>query len=233
MGDLAELKYELKKAANPMQASVLQRYFKTGRGEYGEGDVFWGIKVPVQRQITEKFIDLDFADIEKLLRSEIHEHRFSALVILCLKYKKADEKGKTKIFDFYLKNASGINNWDLVDTSAPLIVGEYLLSRPRKILYELAGSKNLWERRIAVLASFAFIKNGDFADSLALAKILLTDKHDLIHKAVGWMLREVGIRNREIEEGFLNENHSKIPRTALRYAVEKFSASKKRRYLGK
>lgn len=233
MCNLAGLNDDLKKAVDPQRARLSGRYFKTGKGEYGEGDVFLGIKVPVQRQIAKKYVGLDLSDIEKLLKSEIHEHRLTGLIILCAKYKKADEKGKKEIFDLYLKNTAGINNWDLVDTSAPNIVGAHLLNRSRKILYSLAVSKNLWERRIAILAVFAFIRNNDFADALALAKILLSDKHDLIHKAVGWMLREIGNRNREVEEGFLNENHSKIPRTALRYAIEKFDPAKRKRYLGK
>ncbi|MCK5122781.1 MAG: DNA alkylation repair protein [Candidatus Pacebacteria bacterium] len=227
MPSLSQLKKELKKLADPKQAEVLQRFFKTGKGEYGEGDIFLGIKVPVQREVADKFQELSLKDIEKLLDSRIHEHRMMALFVLIKQYKKADENTKKKIFDFYLKNAKNINNWDLVDLSAPKIVGDYLLDKPRSALYKLAKSENLWEKRIAIISTWIIIRNNEFDDTLKIAKILLNDKHDLIHKAVGWMLREVGKRDQELEEEFLQKHYLKMPRVMLRYAIEKFKEKKK------
>ena len=228
---ILQLKKELQNSANPKQAVNLQRFFKTGPGEYGEGDVFLGIKVPVQRQVAKKYPDLSLAEIQQLLRSKIHEHRMVALFILVRQYEKGDTELKKKIFDLYLKNTKNINNWDLVDLSSPNIVGNYLLNKPRKILYRLAKSKLLWERRIAVLATFAFIRQNDFRDALALAKMLLNDKHDLMHKAVGWMLREAGKRDQILEVRFLDKYARKMPRTMLRYAIEKFSQAKRNHFL--
>ena len=234
---LIQLKKELKELSNPKQAEVLRRFFKTGKGEYGEGDIFFGVKVPVQKNVANGFKDLSLEDLEKLLNSKIHEHRMTALFILINQYKKADEREKKIIFDFYLKNTKNINNWDLVDISAPKIVGDYLIEKPRVVLYKLAKSQpkagNLWERRIAIIATLAFIKNNDFSDTLKISKILLSDKYDLIHKAVGWMLREVGKRDQEIEEKFLKKYYSKMPRVMLRYAIERFDEKKRKFYLGK
>ena len=230
---LTQLKKELKKISSPRQAKILQRFFKTGKGEYGEGDIFLGIKVPEQRKVADKFQELSLKDIEKLLNSKIHEYRMSALFILIKQYEKADEEYKKEIFNFYLKNTKNINNWDLVDLSAPKIVGDYLLNKPRKILYKLARSSNLWERRIVIISTWIFIKNNEFDDTLKIAKILLNDKHDLIHKAVGWMLREVGKRDQKIEEEFLKKYYLKMPRTMLRYAIERFNEKKRKFYLGK
>ena len=207
---------------------------KTGKGQYGYGDVFVGVTVPEQRKVAKDYKDLELKEIEKLLKNKIHECRFTALLILVEQYKNADEKTKEKIARFYLAHTKYINNWDLVDLSAPTIVGDYLLKRDRKILYKLAKSKNIWERRIAVLATFAFIKNKETEDSFALAEILLTDKHDLMHKAVGWMLREIG---KHCSRGelitFLNTHKSKMPRTALRYAIEHFSPLERKKFLAK
>jgi len=233
MNNLRYLKKKLNKLANPKQAKILQGFFKTGKGEYGEGDVFLGIKVPIQRKLALEFKDLKLSDIQKLLNSKIHEERLIALFILIGQYIKSDATGKKLIFNFYLKNTKNINNWDLVDLSAPNIVGNYLLNKPRKILYKLVKSKNLWERRTAVLATFSFIRNNDFKDVLKISKILLSDKHDLIHKAVGWMLRETGKRDEKILEKFLNENYIKMPRTMLRYAIEKLNNEKRGFYLKK
>ena len=233
MPSLTQLKKELKKLANPKQAEVLQRFFKTGKGEYGEGDIFLGIKVPVQREAADKFQELSLKDIEKLLDSKIHEHRMMALFVLIKQYKKADENTKKIIFDFYLKNTKNINNWDLVDLSTPKIVGDYLLDKPRSVLYKLAQSKNLWERRIAIISTWIIIRNNEFDDTLKIAKILLNDKHDLIHKAVGWMLREVGKRDQKLEEEFLKKHYLKMPRVMLRYAIEKFEEKKRKSYLNK
>jgi len=228
---LTELKKEIKKAAKPADAVILQRFFKTGKGEYGEGDKFVGIKVPVLRAIAKNFYSLELDDIKDLITSPVHEERMISLFILIQKFAKADDKLKEKIFKLYLKNTRTINNWDLVDLSAPQIVGGYLMDKERTILYELAVSKSLWEKRISMLATFTFIKKGSFNDTIEIAKILLSDKHDLIQKAVGWMLREVGKRDMETEEEFLKEYYKVMPRTMLRYAVEKFPEDKRKFYM--
>jgi 3-methyladenine DNA glycosylase AlkD len=224
---------ELNKLKNPAKAKILAGFFKTGKGEYGEGDVFLGITVPLQRVVAKKFTDLELAEIQKLLNSEIHEHRLVALLILVEKYRKGDEKEKGKVVKMYLKNTTKINNWDLVDLSAHYILGNYLLERDRKILYKLARSKNLWEKRIAIISTFAFIRAGEFDDTLKISEILLKDTHDLIHKAVGWMLREVGKRDQRVEEKFLLRYYSDMSRTTLRYAVERFPEKKRQFYLKK
>ncbi|MBS3166082.1 DNA alkylation repair protein [Candidatus Woesearchaeota archaeon] len=243
MNILSQLLSDMQQLANPEKAKLLSGFFKTGKGEYGEGDIFWGIVVPEQRKIAQKYIELSLPEIQKLLSSKIHEHRLTALIILTLQYKKEEkekgeqegEKTREKIFNFYLNNTKYINNWDLVDLSAPNIVGSYLLhkdSKDRLILYKLAKS-HLWDRRISILATFTFIKNNQLEDSLKLAEILLNDKHDLIHKAVGWMLREIGKRDQSVEEKFLNKHYQTMPRTMLRYAIEKFDEKKKRYYMRK
>lgn len=228
---LAELRKEIKTVSNPDNAKFLQRFFKTGKGEYAEGDVFLGIVVPVQRQIAKKYTELSFDDLEKLITSKYHEERLIALLILVERFKKASEDEKDKIIKFYLKNRKGINNWDLVDLSAPKILGEYLLNKDRKILFRFAKSKDLWEKRIAVLSTFTFIKNNDFNDALKIYEILVYDKHDLIHKAVGWMLRELGKIDLKTEEKFLKKYYKTMPRTMLRYAIEKFPEKKRKAYL--
>lgn len=230
---LARLREELEKSSDKSQAQLLQRFFKTGKGEYGEGDIFLGIKVPTQRQIVKNYIELSFNDLQRLLKSKVHEERFCALAILCRKYTKADDKEKKKIFEFYIKNANEgrINNWDLIDLSAPNIVGDFLLNKDRKILYQFASSKNLWKKRIAILSTFTFIRQNDFDDALKISELLLSDEHDLIHKAVGWMLREVGKRDVAAEEKFLKKHYRKMPRTCLRYAIEKFDKEKREYYL--
>ena len=231
--NLTQLKKELKELSNPKQAEILQGFFKTGKGEYGEGDIFLGIKVPVQRKVANKFQDLSLEDLEELLNTKIHEYRMTALFILIEQYERGDKIEKKKIFNFYLKNTRNINNWDLVDVSAPKIVGDYLLNKPRSVLYKLAKSNNLWERRIAIISTFTFIRNNEFRDTLKIAEILLNDKHDLIHKAVGWMLREVGKRDQKTEEEFLQKHYLKMPRVMLRYAIERFEERKRKFYLGK
>ena len=222
---------EIKKRENKEQAKALARFFKTGKGQYGEGDIFLGMKVPESREIAKKFKDIPMKEVQGLLNSKIHEHRLIALFILIDKYKRESEQEKKKIFDFYLKNTRNINNWDLVDLSAPNIIGDFLLikRKERKILYVLVKSKNLWERRIAVLATFAFIREKQFDDVFRIANMLLRDKHDLIHKAVGWMLREVGKRDCKKEKEFLTKYCSRMPRTMLRYSIEKFN-EKERKY---
>jgi len=222
---------EIKKHEDKEKAKVLLRFFKTGKGEYGEGDVFLGIIVPEQRAIAREFKDISFSEAQKLLDSKIHEHRMIALMILIEKYKKADEAGKEKIFKLYLKNTKNINNWDLVDLSCPQIVGDFLLSRDRSILYSLAKSKNLWERRIAIISTFAFIRNDQFGDTFKIAEILLEDEHDLLHKAVGWMLREIGKRDEKKEKEFIAKHCTDMPRTMLRYSIERFPEKDRKRYL--
>lgn len=228
---LESFRKELNKKANKDHAKILQRFFKTGPGEYGEGDIFIGLKVPVIRSIIKANLDLTFKEIHELIKSPIHEERLSALLILVKKFEKADEKVKEKIFNFYFKNIKFINNWDLVDLSAPNIVGNFLLNRDKKLLYKLAKSENLWEKRIAILSTFSFIKVDNFDDSLKISDILLNDKHDLIHKGVGWMIREIGKRSLTTEEEFLKNRYRNMPRTMLRYSIEKFPENKRQAYL--
>lgn len=229
----SNIKRDLEKLADPKKAKILSRFFKTGKGEYGEGDIFLGIKVPNQRKVAAKHKDITLEDVQELLESRVHEHRLTSLFILVSKYKKADDLSKKEIVDFYLKNTKNINNWDLVDSSAPYIPGNYLLDKDKSILYTLAKSGNLWERRISMLSTYAFIRNNEFEDALKIAEILLDDKHDLIHKAVGWMLREVGNRNLEKEKEFLKKHCKNMPRTMLRYAIEKFDKGTRKEYLNK
>lgn len=230
---LDNVKADLQTLADPEKAKILSRFFKTGKGQYGEGDVFLGIVVPKQRTVAKKYSGLPLRDIGRLLTSEIHEHRLVALIILANAYKNADTEDRERIVDFYLKQARNINNWDLVDLSAPNILGEYLLNKDRTVLYRLAGSKNLWERRIAIMSTFAFIRKNDFKYTLRISELLLNDSHDLIHKAAGWMLREVGKRDLKAEEDFLERHYSLMPRTMLRYAIERFGAEKRRMFLHK
>jgi 3-methyladenine DNA glycosylase AlkD len=278
MNDLGSLRTELKKLADPKRAKLLQGYFKTGKGEYGEGDIFLGLTVPAARETAKKYVDLSFKDIKSLLASKFHEERLIALLILVQKFNKGDEKDQKEVYEFYLNNTDGINNWDLVDLSSHEIVGRYLLglthslnnssvpsgntslvfndksdlpaassclkdsrktvknqfceeSRPEKILIELAKSKNIWERRIACISTFEFIRNNRLDDSIRLAEMLVKDKHDLMHKAVGWMLREVGKKDLKMEIAFLDRHYKKMPRTMLRYAIEKFPKKLRLAYL--
>ncbi|HHI04106.1 MAG TPA: DNA alkylation repair protein [Candidatus Woesearchaeota archaeon] len=232
---LNQLKKDLRKLANSKKGKDLSKFFKTGKGEYGEGDIFLGIAVPNQRKIAKKYATLSLGEIQDLLSSKIHEHRLTSLFILISKFENGNNKLKKEIFDFYLKNTKNINNWDLVDLSAPKILGAYIIDhlKEKKILYKLAKSKNLWEKRIAMLSTFAFIKNNEFDDALKISKILLKDEHDLIHKAVGWMLREIGKKDQKTEEKFLKKHYKKMPRTMLRYAIEKFQKNKKEFYMKK
>jgi 3-methyladenine DNA glycosylase AlkD len=228
---LNELKKTVKKLANPAQAKILSRFFKTGEGEYGEGDKFLGIKVPISRAIAKQFNDLSLEEIQEVIKSSIHEERLIALFILTEQFRKADEPKKKIIFNFYLKNTKRVNNWDLVDLSAEKIIGAYLMDKDKKVLFKLAKSKNLWERRIAIMSTFHFIRNGFYETTLEIADLLLKDEHDLIHKAVGWMLREIGNRNLAVEEKYLKNNYKTMPRTMLRYAIEKFPEQKRQSYL--
>lgn len=217
--------------ANPNKAEFLAGFFKTGKGQYAEGDRFLGITVPAIRQLARQFRQLGLLDCERLLRSAYNDERLLALLILVEQYRKGDANIKNKVYQVYLNNRHRVNNWNLVNSSAPYIVGAHLLNRSRSLLYQLAQSRSLWDRRIAVLATFAFIRAGDFADTLKLTEQLLGDKHDLMHKACGWMLREVGKRNKSVLEGFLRQYYAVMPRTMLRYAIERFAPAKRTAYL--
>lgn len=220
--------------ANPEKARVLQRFFKTGKGEYAEGDIFLGLIVPIQRKIAQQFRTLSLNDVAQLLQSQIHEHRLIALFILIDLFKKGDSAKRKDIYDCYMQNIQHINNWDLVDLSAPSIVGEYLTDKDITTLYTFAKSRNLWKKRIAMVALFADIKKQRFDRALSVAEILVHDKHDLIHKAVGWMLREIGKRGgMKEEEEFLKKYKSTMPRTMLRYAIERFPEKLRQQYLQK
>ena len=226
-----DVKKSMKKLGNPEHAAVSQRFFKTGPGEYGEGDIFIGIRVPVLRKLASEFKDLPVSEVEILLRSPIHEERLLAILLFVHIFKKGDDGVQKRIYDLYLKSTEFINNWDLVDASAEHIVGAYLRDKSKRPLYRLAKSKNLWERRIAIMATFHFVKRHEFSETLKIFSILLCDRHDLIHKATGWMLREIGKRDLKTEETFLKEHYKKMPRTMLRYAIEKFPEEKRQRYL--
>jgi 3-methyladenine DNA glycosylase AlkD len=221
----------LQKIGDKEDAKFLQGFFKTGVGQYGEGDIFLGIRVPALRKLAKEYKTLSPEEVLPLLRSPYHEVRLFALILFVNAFAKGDESTQKKIYDMYLANTIYINNWDLVDLSAPNIVGAVLLTKSRKPLYQLAKSKSLWERRIAVLATFYFIKNNKFEDSIKIAGILMQDKEDLIHKAVGWMLREVGKRDIACAEAFLQKHCRVMPRTMLRYAIERFAPSKRRKYM--
>ena len=225
---LQKLTKEIQKSYSKERAEHSKRFFKTGVGEYGEGDIFLGLSVPEQRVLAKKYSNLSMPQIQKLLDSEIHEYRLIAGLILIKKFEKDPEV----IFNFYIKNARRFNNWDLVDLTAPRIVGNFLKDKNKKIMYDLARSKYIWEKRIAIVSTLYFIvKENNFSDTLKISEIILEDSHDLIHKAVGWMLREVGKRNVEVLKDFLKINYKKIPRTALRYAIEKFPEAQRKKFL--
>ena len=226
-----QITHELAKLADPEKAKVLRGFFKTGPGQYGEGDVFRGIKVPVLRQIVKKHPGLPLADAERLLHAGHHEDRLLGLLFLIAEFEKGGPEIRRQIYQLYLANTRFINNWDLVDVSAPNVVGAYLFDRSRAPLRRLARSGLLWERRIAIVATFYFIRRNQFDDTLEIAGMLLDDKHDLMHKAAGWMLREVGKRDLAAEEGFLREHCTHMPRTMLRYAIERFAPDKRGAYL--
>ena len=234
---MQKIEAALQQAADPERAKNLQRFFKTGKGEYGEGDVFLGISVPEQRKIVqEHWRAASMTDVKNLLNSEVHEKRLVSLLILVEKFKRSSPGERAKIADFYLKNAKKVNNWDLVDLSAHKILGAFLLEKrgkKRQVLSSLARSKNLWERRISIISTAAFIQNQEYKDTLRISELLLCDEQDLIHKAVGWMLREVGNRDRKVEEEFLDRHAARMPRTMLRYAIEKFPENRRKFYLGK
>ncbi len=231
-----DVKDALQEHASPEDAVFLQRFFKTGDGQYGAGDTFIGVRVPQTRAVCKKFAALPLAEVEKLLASEVHEHRLAAVILLADAYKKADEPTRKEIYDFYLAAVyeGRVNNWDLVDASAEFIIGEYLYDKPRDLLFRLAKSESVWQRRVAMLSSFGFIKKGDATTALELAEVLLHDPHDLIQKAVGWMLREAGKRcDEKLLTDFLETHAAVMPRTTLRYAIERLSPAQKADFMAR
>ena len=228
---LKQIRQKLRGLADEQVAAHSQRFFKTGPGEYGEGDQFMGIRVPELRRLSKEYRDLPLAEVEQLVQSLIHEERLLGLLLLVTQYQRADAAGRKLVFDSYVQNMANVNNWDLVDCSAHLIVGPQLRDRSKRPLYRWAKSNNLWQRRISIMATYSYIKEGDFEDTLTIAELLLNDEEDLIHKAVGWMLREIGNRDRSVEETFLKDHYSSVPRTMLRYAIERFPEKKRKRYL--
>ncbi len=234
MSQLATLRKELRRIADPEKAKTLHRFFKSGPGQYGEGDLFLGVMVPQSRELARRYYTLlTLADISRLLASRFHEERLLALLLLVLKFEKGDKRVQRDVYRLYCRSTKWINSWDLVDSSASYIVGPYLEKRNRAQLGRWSRSKNFWERRIAVLSTFAYIKQGSFEPFLEIAERLLGDEEDLIHKAVGWMLREVGKRDRKATEKFLNRHAKVMPRTMLRYALEHFPVAVKRAYMAR
>lgn len=226
-----EILVRLENLSNEEKARTLQGFFKTGPGQYGEGDIFLGITVPVLRKLAGEYPNASWETALTLLSHPVHEARLLALLLLIGAFHKGTSETRREIFDAYLENSRYINNWDLVDLSAPQIVGMHLADKERTRLVELTSSALLWERRIAIVATFHFIRNGEFTDTLRISDLLLQDREDLIHKAVGWMLREVGKRDHELLEAFLKDRHQVMPRTMLRYAIEKFPEEKRQKYL--
>lgn len=223
---------DLRVMADPVKAKILQGFFKTGPGQYGEGDLFLGITVPQSRQVARKFRWLPLQDVKTVLYSGVHEERLVALLILVQKYcSSASDREKEEVVRFYIENLKQVNNWDLVDLSAPSILGAYLKDGDRALLYNLTRSDSVWERRIAIVATLYFIRNNEFSDTLKIVAMLLQDGHDLIHKAAGWMLREVGKRDAAVEEAFLEKHYRAMPRTMLCYAIERLPEKKRRRYM--
>lgn len=228
-----EIQKQFEDLSTPEKREFLPYFFKTGKGQYGEGDKFLGVVVPDIRKVAKQNKDITFAETQKLLDSKYHECRLCALLILVERFKKANEAERKDIYDFYLAHTHRINNWDLVDLSSQYIVGEYLLDKDRAILYKLADSELLWDQRIAVLATFPFIRKGDFKDLLALSEKLLHHKHDLMHKAVGWLLREMGKKDKDTLISFLDRFYREMPRTMLRYSIEKLSIEERAYYMKK
>ncbi len=228
---LKAIRASIRSLANEERAEHAQRFFKTGPGEYGEGDKFLGLRMPQIRALVKQFGVVSVTTIKSLLKSRWHEERMLALLLMVYRYRKSDEPEREELYHLYLDSTAYINNWDLVDLSARDITGAWLYTRSRKPLYALARSGSLWERRIAMLSTFHFIAKNDFDDALKLAKLLLKDEHDLMHKAVGWMLREIGKRDRKREEAFLAKHYRKMPRTMLRYAIEHFPEQQRQAYL--
>jgi len=226
-----EITKRLLALGNPEQAAHSQRFFKTGPGEYGEGDVFLGIRVPVLRKLAKEYSDLPYKEVKAILGSKYHELRLMSLLVMVNQFSKGDPKKRKSIYNLYLKNTRFVNNWDLVDASAHHIVGPYLMNVSKAPLYQLARSDLLWERRIAIMSTFHYIKNNKYSEALKISNMLLADKEDLIQKAVGWMLREIGKRDLPREEAFLKQHYHDMPRTMLRYAIERFPEPKRKKYL--
>lgn len=232
--DVIKIKKEIDSFYDSEKSLNSQRFFKTGKGEYGEGDVFLGLSVPLQRSIAKKYFkEINIKDLDTLIKSKIHEHRQVALFLMVYRHEIEDKKGRDEIYNYYVKNIDRVNNWDLVDSSAPNIIGWYLYENPskREVLYKWVKSEMLFVRRIAIISTFYFIKKNYFLDSLKLSKLLLKDKEDLIHKAVGWMLREIGKRDLKEETNFLDKYFKEMPRTMLRYSIEKFEEKERLKYL--
>ncbi|GAB3555493.1 DNA alkylation repair protein [Spirosoma fluminis] len=232
MTTATDVKNALLALAQPERAAFAARFFKTKPGQYGEGDQFLGLSMPQQHAVAKQFLNLSIEETERLLHDPYHECRMTALQIWAYQTKKAGTAQQTAIFEQYLANRQYVNNWDLVDVSCPQLVGLYLLSRDRSVLYDLAREEHLWSQRISVVSTLAFIRKNEFADTFGIAEILLPHKHDLIHKAVGWMLREIGKRNSDALDEFLHDHIRQMPRTALRYAIERFEPARRRYYLG-
>ena len=226
-----QVREEFRKLGNPDIAAHSARFFKTGDGEYGAGDSFLGIRVPETRRFARRFRDLPTRSVGALLKSSFHEERLLAVLILVEQYERGGPAEKQRVFETYVSMRHFVNNWDLVDSSAHKIVGPQLMEQDRALLYELAASDDLWDRRIAIMSTYHFIREGDFSDTLSIAELLIDDQEDLIHKAVGWMLREVGNRDRKVEEALLRKHYRHMPRTMLRYAIEKFPERRRRAYL--
>ncbi|WP_367898568.1 DNA alkylation repair protein [Leptospira sp. WS58.C1] len=222
---------EVRNIADPKAVEILSRFFKTGKGEYGEGDLFLGVKVPPLRKISKSYKGLPLPELQKIVKSKYHEERLLGFFILCEKFQKTRTDKREQLHLFYLKNLKYVNNWDIVDLSSRDLIGDYLIDKKRDLLYKLVKSNNIWERRIAIISTFAFIRKGDFKDTLKISELLLSDKEDLIHKAVGWMLREVGNRSLKSETDFLDKHAHKMPRTMLRYAIEKFPDKLRLKYM--
>ncbi len=228
-----EIRKKLKALANADKAAILQRFFKTAPGEYGEGDIFLGINAPTLKALVKEYKNISVTEAEELLHSDLHEERALALQFWVRLYAQKNPDNKELIYQRYLANTDWINNWDLVDATAAHIVGHHLLQRDRKILFQLAKSGSLWKRRMSIIATHHFIRQHDFVDTLKIAAILINDKEDLMHKAVGWMLREVGNRDLKTEEEFLEKHYQQMPRTMLRYAIEKFPEPKRKFWLNR
>jgi 3-methyladenine DNA glycosylase AlkD len=226
-----DAKKELRRYANKKKAQALQSFFKTAPGEYGAGDIFIGVTVPQIRQVAKGYYDLSLTHNKKLLSSPVHEERMLALLILVGQYRYGTMSDKSRAYTYYMKNAIHVNNWDLVDLSAPKIAGDFLFDKEHTPLYEFAHSRNLWKKRISIVATHYFIARGYFKTTCELADILIADEHDLIHKSVGWMLREVGKKNDTFLERFLAPRYKKMPRTMLRYAIERFPEPRRKAYL--
>ncbi len=228
---LIAIERELESLGDASRVAILQRFFKTGPGEYGAGDRFRGIRVPILRGLAKKYQELSLADAQHLLQSTFHEDRLLVWLILIRQYYQGDQGSRDQLHRFYLEHTRLVNNWDLVDASAPHLLGHYLEDRPKDILTRLAASGNLWERRMAIVATMHFIKRQDFNETLRIARLLLSDREDLIHKAVGWMLREVEKRQTAVAEAFLRKHYRNMPRTMLRYAIERLPEARRQAYL--